>query len=421
MLKKMRWRFVGSAMAAFFAVMAVLIAGINFWNYSITIDRADHFLHRLAEEETDRKGDDFPAENASRMGRKPEEKALPVFFPAAPDSAETKDALRYFSVKLDGTGAVEEIQTQFSQAVSQQGAEEYALKAYASGKQKGFLDAYRYLVKQSEDSVQIVFLNVTKEVQFIRTLFLISGLVGIVSLTIVLILVFLFSGYAMKPYIKNLELQKRFITDASHELKTPLTSISTSADILAMEDEANEWICNIRKQTVRLSKLIGDLITLSRLDEENPFPNQSEFSFSDMVWETIEPFVSIAKAREKQFTYQIEDGLFMKGDQGSLQQMVSLLLDNAMKYSDDNGIVRLSLGRRHGKIMLEVFNTCSTASKKEADKLFERFYRPDQSRSKEAGGTGIGLSIAKAAVEAHKGKISVSCREKESICFKVIF
>lgn len=421
MLKKMRWRFIGSAMAAFFAVMAVLIAGINFWNYSITIDRADHFLDWLAEEEASRNGAGFPEESVSKAEQKPKEDPLPVFFPGVPDSAQTQDALRYFSVKLDGTGAVEKVQAQFSQAVSQQGAKAYALQAYASGKKKGFLDAYRYLIKQSDDGVQIVFLNAAKELQFIRTLFLISALVGFVSLTIVLILVFLFSGYAMKPYLKNLELQKRFITDASHELKTPLTSISTSADILAMDEEDNEWVRNIRKQTVKLSKLIGDLITLSRLDEENPFPNQSEFSLSDMVWETIEPFVSIAKAREKQFTYEIEDGLFLKGDAGTLQQMVSLLLDNAMKYSDKNGIVRLKLGRGHGKIMLEVFNTCSTVSKKEADKLFERFYRPDQSRSKEAGGTGIGLSIAKAAVEAHKGKISVSCREKESICFKVTF
>lgn len=400
MLKKMRWRFIGAAMAAFLAVLTVLIAGINFWNYSITTERADHFLERISKEEP-----------VMGHGRPLEDDKPP----------ESKELMRYFVVGLDTDGTVADIRTEFDAQVTQQEADAYAQEVYENGHTKGFLDVYRYLVQSEDGSIRIVFLNMAGELRFIRTLFLISILVGFVSLMIVFALVYLFSGRAMKPYIKNIELQKRFITDASHELKTPLTSISASADILALDDPDNEWICNIRKQTVKLSKLIGGLITLSRLDEEKPFPKYSDFSFSDVVWETIEPFTSVARAMGKSFTYQIGDGLRMKGDQETIREMISILLDNAMKYSDANGSVRLDARRWHGKIVLQVWNTCTAVSVKEADRLFERFYRPDQSRSEATGGTGIGLSIAKAAVESHRGKISVSCKEKESICFKVVF
>ncbi len=422
MLRKMRWRLTGAAMAAFFAVMAVLIAGINFWNYSVTIDRIDRFLDRLAQEEPD--GESVKPPEGKMHGKAeipPEGDRSFWSIPLAPGSAEEKDVLRYFIVELDSDGNVEEIETEYSMAVTQQSVQEYAREVYAKKHDRGFFDSYRYLMRKTEDSVRILFLNAAKERQFIRTLFLISALVGLVSLIIVFVLVVLFSGRAMKPYIKNIELQKRFITDASHELKTPLTSISASADILALDDDGNEWVQNIQKQTVKLSKLIGGLITLSRLDEENPLPDKEVFSLSDTVWETIEPFASVAKARHRKFTYQIEDGLTMRGDQETIRQLLSVLLDNAMKYSDENGMVRLSLVRQHGKIVLQVFNTCSDITQKEAEKLFERFYRPDRSRSGTTGGTGIGLSIAKAAVEAHGGKIAVTCRDNASICFRILF
>lgn len=130
-----------------------------------------------------------------------------------------------------------------------------------------------------------------------------------------------------------MEQQKRFITDASHELKTPITSIATSADIAAMEHEGDEWIANIQKQTMRLARLVNDLVALSRLDEETPFPEKCGFSLSDAVWEAAEPFAVLAKAEGKRYKQRIEEGLVMYGNRDSIQQMVSILLDNAIKYS----------------------------------------------------------------------------------------
>ena len=137
-----------------------------------------------------------------------------------------------------------------------------------------------------------------------------------------------------------MEKQKQFITDASHELKTPLASVSASADVLAMEYEDNDWIKNIQKQTVRLSRLVGDLVILSRLDEADFLPNQSRFSFSDLVWEAAEPFLSRMQAGGKEFVYHIEDDVFFYGDEMLIHRMVSILLDNAVKYSNPGGNIR---------------------------------------------------------------------------------
>ena len=174
-----------------------------------------------------------------------------------------------------------------------------------------------------------------------RSLLFISLCTGFISLAAVFALILILSGYAIRPYTRNIERQKRFITDAGHELKTPLASIATSADIAAMEHEGDEWIAHIQKQTVRLTRLVGDLVALSRLDEEVPFPEKAAFSLSDAAWETAEPFAALAKAKEKRYRQNIEEGLSFHGDRNAVQQMLSILLDNAVRYSDEKGEIRL--------------------------------------------------------------------------------
>ena len=220
--------------------------------------------------------------------------------------------------------------------------------------------------------------------------------------------------------MKNIERQKRFITDAGHELKTPLTSIATSADIAAMEYEGDEWIANIQKQTARLTRLVSDLVTLSRLDEEMIIYDKMVFSLSDAAWEIAEPFASLAKAGGKTYIQNIEDRLEMEADRNSIQQLLSILLDNALKYSDEGGKIRLDIYRSHNRICMKVFNTCELQGITDLERLFDRFYRPDESRSTNTGGTGIGLSMAQAIVEAHGGKITVNSTDGKTIIFTVV-
>ncbi len=405
MLKKMRMRFAKAAMSAFFAVTAVLLIGINGWNYSVTVNRLDQALVRLTEfHPPDRQPEDRPG--------------LPPDFGKEP-SREAPYMMRYFVVDINAQGEPLDIMMDHVSSVSEGTAASYAEEAWKKKREKGFLEEYRYLAKKQGQGVRIVFLNAANEKQFMKTLLFVSCLVGLISLIAAFFLVCVFSGYAVRPYLENIERQKRFITDASHELKTPLASILTSADVLAMEEE-NEWVQNIRRQTVKLSNLVQKMVLLSKLSEERRVLEEEEFSFSEVVWEVAEPFFSIAKAEGKRFLYQIEDALTLKGDRDTVCQMVSALLDNAFRYSGPDGTIWLNVYAKRRRIALEMSNTCNIDQKMDLDRLFERFYRPDKSRTAKTGGSGIGLSIAKAAAEAHKGKITVICENGKKICFKVV-
>ena len=406
MLKKMRWRFIGAAMAAFSAVILTLLCFVNIWSFYNTTQQLDGTLNRLLEEE--HKSSDIP-----------EGRAGPPFDSMDRFSPEVPYMIRFFSVHMTTDGTVEHVNQDYIASISEADAETYAKNVIACGKTRGFEGGYRYLVGQDGAKTVIVFLNSEREQQAMTSLLLITLSIAGICLAVVFGLVILFSRRAISPYLKNMEAQKQFITNASHELKTPLTAISTSADVLAMEDGNNEWVRSIQTQAARLSKLIINLITLSRLDEENPFPARSDFSLSDALWEISEPFVSFSQAKGKKYTQNIADGLTVTGDRSAIQQMVSILLDNALKYSCDSASISLSARRSGKKAEIEVSNTIDASQKIDTVRLFDRFYRADESHSNTMSGTGIGLSIAKATVEAHGGSISAN-QIDNIITFQVI-
>lgn len=406
MLKKIRRRFILAAMAAFGTVMLVIVAGINGANYIQTTSMQDHLaadllLYGPRAFNPPREGG---PPKRDRPGRGPEAEFI----------------TRFFTVQVNPEGNVTEISRDHISSIDDETAAVYADAVLQKRREKGYYRDYRYLVHRDEAGTTILFLNASVHLQFMASLLLVSSAIGLVSLFLVFCLVVFFSRYAIRPYARNMERQKRFITDAGHELKTPITSIATSADIAAMEYEGDEWIANIQKQTERLARLVGDLVALSRLDEEMPFPEKSRFSLSDAAWEAAEPFAVLAKANGKQYSQTIEESIDFYGDRGSIQKIISILLDNAVKYSDEGGQIRLDVYRRHGKARIEVFNTCNLADTSDLNRLFDRFYRMDESRSVHSGGTGIGLSMALAIAETHGGKITVKSPTGKTICFKVI-
>lgn len=393
MLKKIRWRFIGAAMAAFTAVVLTLLCFVNLWNYHSVTAQQDEALTRLMEIE------DQQMPFSSRRG------ALP-FDDWSHFSPEVQYSLRFFSVHYDVEGTVLRVNQDYIASISESDAEGYADAVLESGKAHGYESGYRYLVSTAEDETVVLFLNSEREIQGMRSLLWITLAIAAACLAVVFGLVVLFSRRAITPYLKNMEAQKQFITNAGHELKTPLTAISTSADVLAMEHDGDEWVHNIQVQSGRLSKLITSLVALSRLDEENPFPVRAEFSLSDALWEISEPFVSLAQAKGKTYTQDIADGLTVTGDQAAIQQMVSILLDNALKYSPDGGSISLTARRSGKKAEITVSNTVEGTQSIDTTRLFDRFYQADESHSNAVSGTGIGLSIVKATAEAHGGTIS---------------
>ena len=393
MLKKMRWRFIGAAMAAFTAVIVTLLCFVNLWNYVSITRQQDEVLTRLMRLEDQ--------QLSFSPGR-----GTPPFGDWAHFSPEVQYSLRFFSVHYDADGTVLRVNQDYIASLSESDAETYADTVLESGKTRGYESGYRYLVSTAEDETVVLFLNSEREIQTMRSLLWITLAIAAACLVVVFGLVVLFSRRAITPYLKNMEAQKQFITNAGHELKTPLTAISTSADVLAMEHDGDEWVHNIQVQSGRLSKLITSLVALSRLDEENPFPVRTEFSLSDALWEISEPFAPLAQAKGKVYTQDIADGLTVTGDRAAIQQMASILLDNALKYSPDGGSISLTARRSGKRAEITVSNTVDAARPMDTSRLFDRFYRADESHSGTVSGTGIGLSIAKATAEAHGGTIS---------------
>lgn len=414
MLKKMRWHFILAAMLAVFIMLVAVLAGINVWNYHTTAERADQRIQEIYGFESGKvPGMENSEENASQP-------VPPDIFNRPDDhDPEAPYTTRFFIVRLDEEGNVTDVSTDFIASVTQTEAEEFARKVLNEKRQVGYYKNYRFQILAKKNDNIVIFLNTTMELRSVRNVLLISCLVGVVCFLVVFLLVILLSKRAMKPYIRNIERQKRFITDASHEIKTPLTSIATSVDVIEMEYGEDEWTRNIHKQTSKMSRMVADLVTLSRLDEENPFLERTEFSLSDAVWEVAEPFASLAKAQGKKYSQRIEENLTLCGNPDATRQMISVLLDNAMKYSDENGTIRLDVYKVHGKTKIEVFNTCVLEETQNLSRLFDRFYHPDNSRSRKTGGSGIGLSIAQAVAEAYGGKIKVSSKDGKSIMFQV--
>ncbi len=233
-----------------------------------------------------------------------------------------------------------------------------------------------------------------------------SVLLSLLGLLSVLVLLLVLSRRIVKPLAESYEKQKQFITDAGHELKTPMTIISADADLAEMECGENQWLTDIRRQTQRLTALTHDLIYLSRMEEEQPKLQRIDFPLSDVTEEMAQSFQALARSQGKAFSLQIQPMLSFTGDEKAIRQLLSILLDNALKYSPAGGQLELKLEKQGRTVLLAVSNTASqpVESGKLAH-LFDRFYRTDQSRSTETGGYGLGLSIAKSIVLAHKGKI----------------
>ena len=240
------------------------------------------------------------------------------------------------------------------------------------------------------------------------------------SLLFFILVVSAFSGYAIKPYLENYEKQKRFITNAGHELKTPLSIISANNELQELMTGETEWTKSTKDQVERLTHLINQLVTLARL-EEQPNIVLERVCFSEIVQDAAEDFKAPIIKDGKTFEMQIASDIYVKAEEKSLFELVTLLVDNANKYCDDKGTVSVKLSRTNGlkKARLEVSNTFKEGTEIDYSRFFDRFYREDESHNNQTSGYGIGLSMAQSIVKIFKGKISVSYKN-DAITFKVI-
>lgn len=448
MIRKLRIRLILTTMLAVLLVLVILMGGINLFNYHQVVSESDDILEYLM-----KNGGAFPESmfpnkkgfdpNREDFDQKDKENRTEweveenwEFVPP-PDfagrstfirieerrtsSAEIASETRYFSVLLTGEGEVLRTDTNFISAISEKTANEYAKRALKRRGSSGFIGDYRYLVGNADESGNrlVVFRDCGAALTNFRNFRNISIFVSVFCLLLVGILVLYASGRIIRPVAESYEKQKRFITDAGHEIKTPLAIITADAEVLEMESEEageNEWISDIKVQTKRLSELTQDLISLSKMEETSTVLEMKDLDLSALLKSQTGSFGAVATASNKTISSNIEDGIHIQGDKKSIESLLSIVLDNAVKYCPENGHIDVSATRYKKGARIEVTNdTSETLSAEECKNMFERFYRTDASRNSETGGHGIGLSMAKAIVSKHKGRITAASGEVEKL------
>lgn len=195
--------------------------------------------------------------------------------------------------------------------------------------------------------------------------------------------------------------------------------IDANTEVMEMESGESQWTRSTRKQIQRLSGLVQQLVTLTRLDEDRGVEEKAEFPFSDAVEDVVEPYEAPAQVQGKNLQISVEPGIIYNGNEKSIRQLLGILMDNAMKYSSENAEIRVTLKKKGKKILLEMYNDAEELPQGRLDVLFERFYRLDSSRNSATGGSGIGLSVAQAIVVAHKGKITAENKNGKGLTITV--
>ncbi len=407
MIKKLQRKFILLSMSAFLLVLAIIITGINIVNYNGVVHEADMLLSII----TDNKGA-FPME-PDKFGNH-----LPPGM-----SPETPYESRYFSVTLDKkTDQILFVETSRIISVDEQAAITYANTAKSRKNTTGFIHNFRYQIHSENDFTRITFLDCGRKLDAYYSFLFASITISLCGYFIVFTFITFFSNRIIRPISDSYEKQKRFITDASHEIKTPLTIIHADTDVLEMEIGENEWISDIKKQVNYLTNLTNDLVFLSRMEESEHTIPMIDFPFSEVLTEITCSFHLLAQKQEKELHSYIPPLLTLHGNETSIRQLISILLENALKYSPANECISFVVTEKNNFISITVSNiTTQCIDKEQLKLLFDRFYRVDTSRNSKTGGHGIGLSIAKAIVEAHNGKIQAFAPKENTleICIKL--
>lgn len=405
MIKELKRKFVLISISAVALVLILIIGSINIVNYRDIVVKAEYILEVLANgggkfpdvSEEDKKGDETTLVSESADLVEPDE------------NIEMQYERRFFTVTfISDTELV--INLDKIAAVDTETAVRYAFELNSKGRNKGFKGYYRYMktsvITENGEKNMYIFLDCNRELLTFYNFLFTSITVSVIGLLLVLMLLIVFSKFAIKPIAESYEKQKRFVTDASHELKTPLTIISANADVLEIEQGNNEWIDSIRNQVMRLKDFTEKLVLLAKMDEEGAPLNKQAFSLSDVVKNSVENFRASIDVGHKTLACDIDSDINYYGDEEMIKVLADVLIDNAVKYSNDGGTIHISLKADYNNCIFTVFNTAEYVDVDKLDMIFERFYRLDESRNSGMGGHGIGMSAAKAIVTAHGGTIT---------------
>ena len=392
MIRSLRRKFILIAMVSLVGTMIVLCTAIGVGNYCITTNRVDRAIALLHQN-----GGTFHPPGSR-------------FDPSRFDfqiTPETPFETRYFIVELTPQKEIKSVRLDHIAALDRRAVVDTIDQIVDTGAARGYMDHYRFSVFPDKNGGStIIVLDCFLQLQSANNTLRITAAIFLICVLIVFVLLLFLSKRAIRPFVDNLERQRQFITDASHELKTPLAILSADMGLLEDTYGTDKWLESAKAQIVRLDKLIKNLVELARTEEAVKEDAVDFFSVSEIAQANADAFQMLAEADGKVLTAEIAEGINLKGVQDNFFRLFSILLDNAVKYCDPAGTIRLRVLMRGRNIHISVSNPCTGLDPAQLPRYFDRFYRADSSRARSTGGYGIGLSTAKAIVTRHKGRIS---------------
>lgn len=431
MVKQLQKKFIISAMLAVTILLVVLIGGINVFNYLTTSNDNDRLMEMLGNSfenstiwNADTTDNTQPPQSITGTQQNTADASgnqNDTGFPPQDDGTKPPDdkknngfgrhdknaldSARYAAVAIDKNGNIIRTDVTHISSLTEDEATAIteALKNTASG--TGAYSGYLYRISDTRTGGRIIILldNGMQISSFFTVLFISVG-AGIFGWLLMLLLVILLSKKTIAPVARSIEKQKQFVTNAGHEIKTPLAIILANTDAMELHNGENKWSKNIRAQTLRLSGLMQNLLMLAKMDESSAKLPMCSFDISTAAEDTVSAFIEPAALKGVMIEQDIQKGLQLNGNRDSIVQLMTVLLDNAVKYTVSGGMIRAKLSGNEKNITLSIANTCEPIDHPE--KLFDRFYRGDSARTQKNGGYGIGLSVALAIAELHKGTIT---------------
>ncbi len=397
MLRKLQRKFVLLTTLISSIVLLFIGMAINIINYSAMLSYSDQVLELLVHDGL----------------LITEEKSHPIL------PKEFAFTTRFFVVHTDSENKVEVIDTKNISSISANDATSYIQILASKGESIGIIDNFRFQKVENPVGYTYIFLDIEKDIMNFEKYVISSVLIVGLAIVFIFILSCLLSKKAVSPIVKSYEKQKRFITDVSHEFKTPLSIIKADCEVLELDYGEGEWTESIKSQTTRLNLLVEDLISLTRLEESGVTMPKETFTLSNVVNDTLAEFSSRIQKEGIALDSEIKSNLVYLGNEKYIQKLLCLLIENAIKYSA--GYMKVELFTLGNKKVLCIENSCNSIKVGKYNHWFERFYREDQSRNSEIKGFGIGLSIAKSICDQHGAKIQAESKTGKEIVISVYF
>ena len=410
-IKKLRWKFVLVSFCSLFVTMLLITGLLSGTNYYLARKNIRNTLQYIVNNGGYLPGSETNAERDTEHHSSYDViRFLNEIFNVEnyenTSNPEFYYTTRYFAIIYDENLNISKVITNHIAAVNPKEAETYGAMALDEPVSFGRYGDYYYTVADmSTGGTIVVYLDSSDMILGSSRIIYLSMSLILIGIIIAAIITGIFSKWAIASEVRNMELQKRFITNASHELKTPLAVIRANTEMMEMLSGESEWTTSTMRQVDRLNGLIKNLVMIARADENENSVVMQECDITKSVRETVQTFVAIAETDNKKLEDKIRDDVKMTASDGSIRQLSSLLIDNAIKYCDEGGMITVSLSQKGKGVQLVVSNDFKDGANVDYKRFFERFYREDKSHNTDRGGYGIGLSIAESIVKQYKGSI----------------